>query len=201
MDGAEARGYIQDARTRRYTMPDAPVQESGVRPAVLVLGIGNIILGDEGVGVHVVEQMRNTPLPDDVELVDGGTSGAGLVDEIAGRRKLIVVDAMKADVAPGTVYRLGMDDLLREADRLSLHEFGLTDTLMMAKHLGCAPEEVVIFGVQPKEIRVGLDLSPEVASIVPDLISVVAFEAVRTHSPQICEECGLDDESFEVTAP
>jgi hydrogenase maturation protease len=182
-------------------MPDEPVQKSKSRAGILVLGIGNIILGDEGVGVHVVEHMRAMALPEDVELFDGGTSGAGLVDEIAGRRKLIVIDAMKAEVAPGTVFRLGMEDLLREADRLSLHEFGLTDTIMMARHLGCAPEEVVIFGVQPKEVRIGLDLSPEIAGIIPDIISIVAFETSRINAPQVCEACCLADEPFEATAP
>ena len=144
----------------------------------LVLGIGNILLRDEGVGVRVVEAMRGLTLPEDVECIDGGTSGADLVDEVADRAKVIVIDAVQAGGEPGAVFRLGAEDLMPGAGReISLHEFGLCDTLATARHLGCAPREVVIFGVQPKEISAGLDLSPEVAASVPKVIDLVLAEA------------------------
>ena len=158
-------------------MPEQPDQQKHVAAPVLILGIGNILLGDEGVGVRVVERMRESDLPPGIELCDGGTSGAGLIDEIADRQKLIVIDAMQAGAVPGTVFRMCMENLLREENQLSLHEFGLSDTLAMASRLGCAPLEVVIFGVQPGEISLKLSLSPEVSAIVPDLISVVLHEA------------------------
>ncbi len=144
---------------------------------ILILGIGNILLRDEGVGVRLIEAMHHVPLPDNVELLDGGTSGADLVDAIADRRKLIVIDAVKADAKPGAVFRFTMDELLRDESRLSLHEFGLLDTLDTARRLGCPPAEVVVFGVQPAEIEFGLELSEPVAAIVPRLIEVVLDEA------------------------
>lgn len=144
----------------------------------LVLGIGNILLRDEGVGVRVIEAMRRLPLGEDIECIDGGTSGADLVDELADRPKVIVIDAAKGDAAPGTVFRFGADDLMQGADHaLSLHEFGLLETLMAARHLGCAPREVVIFGVQPKEVHAGLELSSEVAGVLPKVIELVLAEA------------------------
>ena len=144
----------------------------------LVLGIGNILLRDEGVGVRVIEAMRRLPLGEDIECVDGGTSGVDLVDEVADRPKVIVIDAVRADGEPGTVFRFGAEDLMRPGDRaLSLHEFGLLETLTAARQLGCAPREVVIFGVQPKEVHAGLDLSPEVAAAVPTVIELVLAEA------------------------
>ncbi len=144
----------------------------------LVLGIGNILMRDEGVGVRVIEAMRNLPMPADVELLDGGTSGVDLVDEVADRTKVIVIDAVKTDGKPGTVFRFGTADLIRDTERaLSLHEFGLLDTLMSAEHLGCAPKEVVIFGIQPKEVSVGLELSAEVAETLPKVIELVLAEA------------------------
>ncbi len=71
------------------------------RRSILILGIGNILLRDEGVGVRVIEQMQTMRLPDDVELVDGGTAGADLLDVLAERRKVIVIDAVQADCEPG----------------------------------------------------------------------------------------------------
>jgi hydrogenase maturation protease len=147
---------------------------------VLILGIGNILLRDEGIGVRVIEAMRDVPLPEGVEILDGGTSGADLIDEIADRRKLIVIDAVKTDVEPAAIFRFTDKDLLaRTEGTVSLHEFGLVETLLAAKHLGCAPQEVVIYGIQPKEISSGLNLSAEIAAVVPEVIRLVLEEAAR----------------------
>ncbi len=144
----------------------------------LILGIGNILLRDEGIGVRVIEAMRDLPLPEGVEILDGGTSGADLIDEVADRRKVIVVDAIKADAEPAAVFRFTDKDLMdRTEGTISLHEFGLVETLLAAKHLGVAPREVVIYGVQPKDISSGLELSPEIAALIPRLIELVLDEA------------------------
>ncbi len=147
-----------------------------VRP-LLVLGIGNILLSDEGVGVRVVEAMRETSLPDHVELCDGGTGGMDLVEMLAGRRKVVVVDAMQTDAPPGTVLRLTPEDLAGPAPgRLSVHEVSLLDALAMARQIGEPPGEVVILGVQPRQVDWGLELTPEIAALVPELIRRVQTE-------------------------
>jgi len=150
---------------------------------ILVLGIGNILLKDEGVGVHAVRDLtaraeRGRPtLPDDVELYDGGTFGIDLLDTIANRRKVIVIDAVRADAAPGTVLRFTAADLVRPGrPDLSLHQVGLFETLAMARQLGCAPEEVVIFGIVPMALEPGLELSPQVAAVVPRVVDLVLAE-------------------------
>ena len=146
----------------------------------LVLGIGNILLRDEGVGVRAIEAMQDMELPTDVELLDGGTSGVDLVDELADRRRVIVIDAVRADCKPGTILRLTAKDLMQKAsESISLHEFGLLETLIAAKHLGCAPQEVAIFGIQPKDISPGLELSKEVTKVLPKVIELVLAEAAR----------------------
>ncbi len=151
----------------------------GRRP-VLVLGIGNILLRDEGVGVRVIEQMQKMHLPDDVELVDGGTAGADLLDVLAERRKIIVIDAVQADCEPGTVLRFTADDLVRpDGVGMSLHELGLGEALTMTRQLGCAPEDVVVFGIKPKDIRWGLELSEEVAASVPKVVELVLAEIIK----------------------
>jgi len=160
--------------------------------SILVLGIGNILLKDEGVGVHVVQQMADQvakgtlKLSDDVELFDGGTFGIDLLDTIAGRRKVIVIDAVHvtaeeacgpSKIGPGAILRFTADDLARrETADLSLHQVGLFETLMMARQIGAAVGEVVILGIVPKTLDSGLELSPEVAAAVPKVIELVLKE-------------------------
>jgi hydrogenase maturation protease len=159
---------------------------------ILVLGIGNILLKDEGVGVHVVQTMADQVtkgmlrLPEEVELVDGGTFGIDLLDTIAGRRKVIVVDAVQVTAAEtaepsktlaGAILRFTAADLQqRQAADLSLHQIGLFETLTMAQQLGCAVGEVVILGIVPKTLESGLELSPEVVAAVPKVIELVLKE-------------------------
>ena len=151
----------------------------GRRP-ILILGIGNILLRDEGVGVRVIEQMQKMHLPDDVELVDGGTAGADLLDVLAERRKVIVIDAVQADCEPGSVLRFTPDDLAcPDRAGVSLHELGLGEALAMTRQLGCAPKEVIVFGIKPKELGCGLELSEEIAASVPKVIELVLAEIAK----------------------
>jgi hydrogenase maturation protease len=144
---------------------------------VLVLGIGNVLLSDEGVGVRVIAALGGRELPAGVELADGGTAGADLVDLLADRRKVIVVDAVAGDAAPGTILRLTPEDLLPDpGEMVSLHQLGLVESLHMAAQLGCSPQEVAIIAIQPKTIRPGLDLSAEIQASVPRAVQAVLAE-------------------------
>jgi hydrogenase maturation protease len=147
------------------------------RPAVLVLGIGNILLHDEGIGVYVIRELQKSDIPYHVELLDGGTAGADLLDDICDRLKVIVVDAVDADIEPGTVLRIRPEDLIPSANpSVSLHDVGLAETLAMARHMNCEPKDVVIFGVKPKDISPGLGLTPETNAILPEIIDLVLAE-------------------------
>ena len=151
----------------------------GRRP-ILVLGIGNILLRDEGMGVRVIEQMQKIHLPDDVELVDGGTAGADLLDVLAERQKVIVIDAVQSDCEPGTVLRFTADDLIQpDGVGMSLHELGLGEALTMTRQLGCAPKDVVVFGIKPKDTGCGLELSEEIVASVPKVIELVLAEIAK----------------------
>ncbi|MHC4444883.1 MAG: hydrogenase maturation protease [Planctomycetota bacterium] len=145
--------------------------------SVLILGIGNILLRDEGIGVRVIEAMRDLELPEDVELYDGGTAGADLLDVICDRKKVIIIDAMDADCDPGTILRLTPDDLKpRASPGISLHEIGLLETLNMAKQLGSAPQEVIVLGIKPQWLNCGTELSSELKQAVPKVIELVLKE-------------------------
>jgi len=147
---------------------------------ILILGIGNILLRDEGVGVHVVREIRKRTLPAEVEVYDGGTFGIDLIDTIAGRRLCLVIDAVQADAPPGTVLKFGPEEMAAKETRdMSLHQLGLLETLSMARQLGCAPAAVVIFGVVPKDMAPGLDLSAEVAAVVPKVVDLVLEELAQ----------------------
>ncbi len=149
---------------------------------VLVMGIGNILLRDEGVGVRVVQAMQDLDLSDEVELIDAGTAGADLVDIMANRRKVVVVDAIEAGAVPGTVFRLRGEDLMPEPGAaVSLHQLGFVESLAMAQQLGCAPIDVVVIGVQPSQIRAGLELSPDVKNAIPRAITAVRSEIASPH--------------------
>jgi hydrogenase maturation protease len=147
------------------------------RRPILVLGIGNILLRDEGVGVRVIEQMQKMRLPNDVELIDGGTAGADLMDVLAEREKVIIIDAVQAECEPGTVLRFTADDLTQpDGVGMSLHELGLGEALKMTKQLGCAPEDVVVFGIKPGDISCGLELSEQISASVPRVVELVLEE-------------------------
>ncbi len=157
-------------------METAPPRQA-VAPT-LILGVGNILLRDEGAGVRAVEALWEERLPVGVEALDGGTLGIDLVDMIAGRRRLIVIDTVRAGERPGTVYRLTVDDLLHpDVPNLSLHQTGLLEALQMARHLGGAPEEVLIFGIEPQSIHYGLELSEVVEAALPRVVEMVLAEA------------------------
>jgi hydrogenase maturation protease len=145
---------------------------------VLILGIGNILLRDEGVGVHAVRLLAEQALPPGIDILDGGTSGADLVDHLDGRTKVVVIDAALGDGAPGTVYRCEGDELIEQTSALSLHEFGLVESLRLAKQLGCSPGRVIVLGIQPATMEVGMDLSPTIAAVLPSVLQLALEEAL-----------------------
>ena len=145
--------------------------------SVLVLGAGNVLLSDEGVGVRVVEAMKEMMLPDNVELLDGGTGAFDLLDVIAGRDKVIIIDAVKGGGEPGAIYRFRPDDIrIQKQHLMSAHQISLPDTLAMAKFAGCSPRDVIIYGVEPKRLDWGMELSPEVAAVVPKVMELIVSD-------------------------
>ena len=143
---------------------------------ITVIGIGNLLLKDEGIGVHIADALQELDLPDNVEIIDGGTS-PDLPAYLEPTDKLIIIDAVEAGGKPGTVYRFYPDDLTPETGELiSLHELGLMSSLKMMSLLGNEPKEVTIIGVQPKEIDWGTELSTELREKIPDIVGIVLKE-------------------------
>lgn len=150
---------------------------TSARP-ILILGLGNILMRDEGVGVRIVEGMRGMDWPADVEVMEGGTTGLGLLDAICGRRRVIVLDAVQCEGRPGTVVQFRVDPVQAGAapsSPVSLHEVGFVEVLHAARLLNAAPRDVVVLGVKPAAVEFGTELSPEVAAAVPKAIEAVAW--------------------------
>ncbi len=145
---------------------------------ILVLGIGNVLLTDEGIGVRALKELeRRYIFPANVELLDGGTAGIELLRHIRNRDCLIIIDAMTWDQKPGTVGRVeGKDVPAAFRTRISPHQLGLSDLLAAAMLTGELPKSLVLFGVEPESIDIGLDLTDTVEASVDKLVEAVADE-------------------------
>lgn len=143
-----------------------------------MLGIGNILLTDEGFGVRVVEALlARYRFPAGVQLLDGGTLGMDLLRFLTGTRRLIIVDAIAGGGPPGTFYRFAGDEVRAYfSEKVSLHELGIKDVLAVLNATGKAVDEVVILGVQPASLDIGLELSPPIAATVDTAVNAVLAE-------------------------
>lgn len=153
---------------------------------VLILGIGNLLLSDEGVGVHAVRALaRDYRFSAEVELLDGGTAGMGLLAPLAEAGYLIVIDAVDTGSVPGTRVRLSDEEVpaLLGGSRLSPHQVGLSDVLAVARMAGTAPDSVTVFGIQPASLEPGLELTPRVAAALPGMLQQVVAELGRLGHP------------------
>jgi hydrogenase maturation protease len=143
---------------------------------LLVLGIGNVLMGDEGVGVHVIRHLEKEEVLTGVELLDGGTGSFLLLDPMQLARKVILIDATLDENSPGTVRRLVPRFSTDYPRTLAAHDIGLKD-LLDAFYLLGHPVDVVLFAVSIAALQdMGMDLSPELAARVPAIAELVKDE-------------------------
>jgi hydrogenase maturation protease len=150
-------------------------------PQVTVLGVGNILLTDEGFGVRVVEALyERYRFPQNLSLVDGNVMGLNLLGIISGADHLIVVDAVKNKGNPGTLYRLEGDEIPRRIlAKNSLHQVDLLETLTLCQVLDKVPQTVIL-GAEPADIEtLGIELTPVLAGRVEPMIKKVLAELDR----------------------
>lgn len=149
--------------------------------SLLILGLGNLLCGDDGLGAVAVERLLddwNPPL--DVDVLDGGTLGLSLLPYLQDARDVILLDAIRADAPAGSFVRLDGDDVgPAVATRLSPHQIGVADLLDGARWLDAYPQRLVLLGLVPASIELGLERSPEVERHLPQLISAAVVEAAR----------------------
>ena len=141
-----------------------------VSAPTLVLGLGNLLLSDDGVGLRLLADLRREAGENSqVEFVDGGTQGLALLGYVAGRPRLVILDAIDLGAPPGSVHVLAGQGIDQLGTRLgnTAHEGGALQILAMANLLGQAPGRVTIVGVEPALVRTGVGLSPAVESALP----------------------------------
>ena len=161
------------------------MNQAAPRSPVLVLGMGNLLLEDEGLGVRALEVLQQRyEIPTEVELLDGGTTGMGLLDDISGREHLIVLDAVQTGDPPGTLVRLAGDDVpVYFGMRISPHQLGLSDVLATLELSGEKPAEVVVLGLVPQSLEMDLELSELIAEKLGALVESAVTELERLGYP------------------
>lgn len=157
---------------------------------VLVLGLGNLVRSDDGVGVHAALQLMSDPrLPSEVEVIDGGTQGLNLLPVITEATHIVAIDAVNAGVTPGTILRYEISELDALPGSPSVHQIGFADLLEALRWLGKSIQNLILIGVQPEETGWGAKLSRTVEAALPGLIETVIDELQHwANQPTLAEK-------------
>ena len=145
---------------------------------VVVIGVGNPLLGDEGLGIAAVERLKKRPLPRTVEVVDAGTDSLDALLDAKDAERVIIVDAVDAAREPGTLIRLSADDLFRSESEplLSLHQLSLKESLCLAELTGFDRRKLLVIGMQPEKVEPSMSLSDAVEERMDSLICEIEKE-------------------------
>ena len=151
----------------------------------MIMGVGNILFSDEGIGIRVVEALEERyDFPDNVSVIDGGVLGINLMGVISEADHLIVVDAIRNKGNPGDIYRIdGKDIPERIRAKNSLHQIDFLEALTLCQALDKVPEAVIV-GIEPRDIEtLAVELTPTTADRMDDLIQAVLAELDRLGVP------------------
>ena len=165
--GTMPAGLAQDS----HAADAGALEEFMAVPEVTVLGIGNIVLQDEGFGVRAVELLdEKYEFPAQVQVLDGGTLGMELLRFVTGTKKLLVIDSINSNEEPGTMFRFANEAVMAHfQDKLSVHEVGIQDVLALLQVTGKPIPEVVVIGAQPYQVSAGVALTPEMTALLPKI--------------------------------
>lgn len=157
----------------------------------VVIGFGNILMGDEGVGVHIIQELQqnyssrvkthSNTSRHSIEFIDGGTSAIDVLLSVGDVDKLIIIDAVKKGGKPGDVYRIhsnfaGKTFGKLEKNNTSMHDLGIIEALRISGAIDQIPKEIILIGVEPKEIEPKMELSAEVKKEIPKIMKVILSE-------------------------
>lgn len=153
--------------------------------SILVLGLGNILLQDEGIGVRVIEALEaGYDVPDGVTVVDGGTAGMDMLDTIAGFKHMIVADAVKTGAPAGTIVVLKDEQVPAFfKGKLSPHQVGLSDLLAVMTLSDEQPERITLIGCVPYSMKTTLDMTDDMKAKAPEMLNLVLAELAALGAP------------------
>jgi hydrogenase maturation protease len=145
---------------------------------IVVLGVGNTLLSDEGIGVRAIEKLElDYILPPEVVIVDGGTTGMEMLDDLSKCDHIIIIDAVRSGKAPASIVRLAGEQVpVFFKTKLSPHQIGLSDVLATLAFIDEQPGGVTVIGVEPVSLATGMSLSPQVEARLPELMDLVVTE-------------------------
>jgi hydrogenase maturation protease len=163
---------------------------------IMILGVGNLLLSDEGVGVHIARKLMEMDFPPEVRVVEGGTDGFGLMYILLEADRLILIDAVKGGGPPGSIYRFEIEDCPSFPDtyKTSIHQISILEVINLSGLIGSPPRTTII-GVEPKCLGMGMDLSPEIEAKIPRVIELIRKEVALSLGNRAGER------SFEVSPP
>lgn len=150
--------------------------DSQVSPAdITVLGIGNLLMGDEGIGIHLIQTLEKSyTFSPSVNLIDGGTTGLDLIPYFENCEKMIIVDAVDFQRKPGYIGSLYNEEIhYRFNTKLSLHQAGLADVLSVIKLTDIPSPDMMLIGVQPLQVKMGIELSDKIADKMEQILNIV----------------------------
>lgn len=152
-------------------------KEESKEKKIVVLGVGNILLKDEGFGVHVVKELKKMKLPKNVEVLNGGVLGPNLLGYIEDLEKLIVVDVVNVNAKPGTIFRIKPEQIRTNSQKYisSFHQIGVIEAIDIAESLG-KKFETIIFALQPETIGMGMELSKKLEEKMPEILKIILDE-------------------------
>lgn len=143
---------------------------------LLVLGVGNILMMDEGVGVHAVHELLKEQWPEEIDLIDGGTFTQDIFYLFVEYEKILVLDIVMGGKTAGTIYRLTENDLRQNREQtLSLHDIDLLDSISMARMAGKIPE-LHVLGIEPESIDWSMELTPTLNRLFPHYVELARQE-------------------------
>ena len=145
---------------------------------IVVLGVGNTLLSDEGIGVRAIEQLQQDhDLPPEVVVIDGGTTGMEMLDDLSNADHIIIVDAVRSGKAPAAIVKLVDEQVpVFFKTKLSPHQIGLSDVLATLDFIGEQPGGVTVIGVEPVSLDTSMSLSPQVEARLPEVVEMVVAE-------------------------
>ena len=151
----------------------------------LIVGVGNILLSDDGAGIHAINRLKDRyQIPKNVEVVDGGTMGMELWTLFEDKKHLFIVDAIKTGEKPGSLHRIVLENPFGSFPaRISPHQTGLVDLLNIAFLNDTLPSNIILFGIEPEHVTTGLELSTKVKNNIDKLIDMLASELISLGLP------------------
>ncbi len=156
--------------------------KSGMKPKnIVVVGAGNVLFGDEGLGPKAIERLRKAGLPENVKVYDAGVSLSSILSVCEGCDKMVIVDAVKSGARPGEICRFALEELEGGDQsglsfRLSLHEMDIPRAIAMERLVARLPSEIIFIGMEPKRVAPGEGLSEEVSAGLDALVDRVIEE-------------------------